>query len=537
MNKFRIPIQVIHMAAAAIVCAWMLGLFGVPIFSLGLRASLYTGFFERLLDFRVLHAVQVTLVQLLLSVCFSACLGIPLGFLLTRWARTSPRITRVIEAAWAIPFSTPSLLMAFSVIAFLNAAGTVFQPLQAWRYSLSAVVFAHVLYNAPYVGLAVSQARSQVPDSLIVAARTLGASPFQIFLTITGPYVFPALGQALLQSALLCWMSFTLVLLLGGGPPVDSLETLLYSLVRGGGLELGPALACALWQLSFGLLIGLASFLVTRRTQGRSQYFQTQLKSTVLKPLNRISIFKQMILILFTFALLGISLNGLIPENTSAWNVERAAHFIQPLILSLKLAFFVSLLTVTVAASGLFLIWKTREVPSLTQLLTLALTLPGAVSILVLGLGVWLTYSEWFDLFEGSFVMMAAVQSVTFVPIAVRLLLPFIKGVPVRSIDAAQTLGASPLLIFYDLEWPRWREPFVKAAALVAAASLGEVAAVSFFYSENLIPLPLSIARALSQYRFEDAQIGLLILMLGIGLLLLVGTQLSKIKSRRYSCR
>lgn len=550
MKKYRMPhlkvdlislkplTKLMTLVAAFIACAWVLGLFGIPVFSLGLRARTFVDFSESLRDFRVLHAVQVTLLQTFFSILLSAFVGVPLGLSLAQWARTSSRWARVVEIAWAIPFSTPSLLMAFSVVAFLSAAGTSFPSLeflQSLRYSLSAVIFAHVLYNAPFVALAVAQARRQVPDSLIAAARTLGASRSQIFVALTGPYIFPALGQALLQVALLCWMSFTLVLLLGGGPPVDSLETQLFSLIRGGGLELGPALACALWQLSLGLLIGLASFLFVNQTQGRSKLFHTRLDSSCLKPLSRISFIQQVFLILFSFVLLGISLNGLVPKSSEViWNRERLELFFPPLVLSLKLACFVSLFTLVVAVSGVFLVWKAREAPRLTQLLTLALTLPGTVSILVVGLGVWLSYSQWFDLFEGSFVAMAAVQSVSFVPLAVRALLPLLKGVPLRSIEAAQTLGASALQIFYEIEWPRWRGPLVKAAALIAAASLGEVAAVSFFYSENLIPLPLSISRALGQYRFEDAQFGLWILMAGICVLLSLGSLISKVGHRRF---
>jgi ABC-type Fe3+ transport system permease subunit len=44
------------------------------------------------------------------------------------------------------------------------------------------------------------------------------------------------------------------------------------------------------------------------------------------------------------------------------------------------------------------------------------------------------------------------------------------------------------------------------ALALVAGASLGEVAAVSLFATGGLTPLPLLISRFMSQYRFDEAQ-------------------------------
>jgi ABC-type Fe3+ transport system permease subunit len=72
------------------------------------------------------------------------------------------------------------------------------------------------------------------------------------------------------------------------------------------------------------------------------------------------------------------------------------------------------------------------------------------------------------------------------------------------------------------VEWSRWKPPLFSAFAMVVGASLGEVAAVSLFYSENLIPLPLLVSRWSAQYRFEDAQsVAVLLLFLCSGVILL----------------
>jgi ABC-type Fe3+ transport system permease subunit len=57
---------------------------------------------------------------------------------------------------------------------------------------------------------------------------------------------------------------------------------------------------------------------------------------------------------------------------------------------------------------------------------------------------------------------------------------------------------------------------------MVAGASLGEVSAVSLFYNEDLIPLPLLVSRWTAQYRFGDAQaVAVLLLFLCSGVILL----------------
>jgi thiamine transport system permease protein len=87
-------------------------------------------------------------------------------------------------------------------------------------------------------------------------------------------------------------------------------------------------------------------------------------------------------------------------------------------------------------------------------------------------------------------------------------------------------LGASPVSAFWAVEWPRWREPIIRVLSVSAASSLGELGAVSLFYSEKLIPLPLFISRLMQQYRFGDAQgvsallFVLCLLLMGSGLML-----------------
>jgi ABC-type Fe3+ transport system permease subunit len=71
------------------------------------------------------------------------------------------------------------------------------------------------------------------------------------------------------------------------------------------------------------------------------------------------------------------------------------------------------------------------------------------------------------------------------------------------------------------IEWPRWRGPIFSAFAGVAGASLGELGAVSFFYSEKLVPLPLLVSRWMRQYRFEEAQ-GIAALLFLLSVLLIV---------------
>src|SRR5690606_36808761 len=118
-----------------------------------------------------------------------------------------------------------------------------------WAYSMKAVVLAHVFFNIPWITLWVARARAQVPEEEIDSARSLGAGKPSLIAYVVWPRIRAAWLTAGAQTFGFCVMSFALVLILGGGPPVDTLETAIYSRVRYGGLDLNGAVACAIWQL------------------------------------------------------------------------------------------------------------------------------------------------------------------------------------------------------------------------------------------------------------------------------------------------
>jgi thiamine transport system permease protein len=177
-----------------------------------------------------------------------------------------------------------------------------------------------------------------------------------------------------------------------------------------------------------------------------------------------------------------------------------------PLKISLILAFLSSVFTLVTCSSGLLCLQALKRQPRLEASLAFVLGLPSGISVLVLGLGVWLSYGRWIDPFEGSLFLIVGLQMTLMLPVALRLLYPLLKGIQFRELEAATLMGATPWKAFWKVEWPRWRVPVVRVFTFSAATSLGELGAVSLFYSEKLVPLPLLVSRLMQQYRFEEAQ-------------------------------
>ena len=485
LRRFAWPAAVISAAVwTGLLLLPMAALFG----SLGANETLV-----KLLDPVIISIARVTFWQALLSAVLSLVAGLGLGLLV--------RPTRGMRAILAIPFAVPTVVAAAAWITWLGRTGLLGGALD-WLYSFRAVILAHVALNAPWVALQVSLARMDIPGRRLDAAATLGAGAWARFRFVIFPEIRAAWLAAGAQVMALCSMSFALVLLLGGGPPVQSLETALYSRVRFGTLDLPGAAACACWQLAVASLPWLlVLFLKKRQVDHSESRGGARAGPSGRPPHVLLSAFTWIFALGFIFPYLAVG----IPFFTQAGRMllfapETLAQLLLPLQVSLLIAAGSALGAVSLALAGIV------TAASFGAWLAVPFTLSSGVSVLVLGLGFWLAFQKFIDPFAGSLPAIIALQTAVFSPLVFRSLWPVAQGARKRLLEAAWTLGANPLRAFSVVEWPRWRAPLVSAFALVAALSMGEVAAVSLFYSENLVPLPLLLSRWTGQYRFVEAQ-------------------------------
>jgi thiamine transport system permease protein len=434
------------------------------------------------------------------------------------------RIKTWAQTLFSIPSGVPSVVAGMAWILCLGRAGVLanWGIHSHWAYSLKAVVLAHVFYNAPWIALGVCRARESISPELLAAARTLGAGRIASFRYVVGPLLFPALSGVVTQAFTWCSMSFALVLILGGGPPVQTLETEIYGHIRYGALDLPGALTFAIWQLGLTMipwciiLLGLSkpirlegkteSGAAVRRTLG----FRTRISATLLLLCGVILIFPY----------------GVILMQTSFRELLRVdSHLLlRPLGVSVQIALATATLSVTTALALLLSLLAWRRYVLFSKLLTGLAIIPGGVSALVLGLGIWFAYGAWIDPFSGSLAAMILLQTVLFLPVSFRLLWPLLYEIRTTEWEAATSLGASPLRALMALEWRPWRAPLMAAFAVTAGASLGEVAAVSLFYGERIMPLPLLISRWMQDYRFAEAQ-GVAVLLFLLSSLIIVGSR------------
>lgn len=147
-------------------------------------------------------ALRLSLLTSSLALCIVLVLGTPLAWTLAQGSRAH---YRVVEHALRLPMVLPpavaglALLLAFGRQGFL--ARTLGKPEWSLSFTTAAVVVAQVFVAAPlYVQTATVSFR-RIDERVLVVARTLGASPWQVFAKLA----LPLAGPGLVGGAALGW--------------------------------------------------------------------------------------------------------------------------------------------------------------------------------------------------------------------------------------------------------------------------------------------------------------------------------------------
>ncbi len=471
---------------------------------------------DALMEPVTLQIAAFTLIQAGLSLLLAFLIGAPAGLWMGARLRSVPAW---MAGVLAFPMGVPSLAAISAALFWIGRKGLLSRlgvwP-ESWLYSAQAVIAVHAVWNASWVALKTLQARVSVPMERIEAARVLGAGKTAVFRWVIFPEIRAEWVWVSLQVFQLCAMSFMLVHVLGGGPPVETLETSIYSRLRLSELDFLGAIACVLFQLGVTLVPGVLLLSHTlkqeeERTESLGRVVASG-RQVISEGTRRWS--AGIALLLGGLPWLGLlepaairSLFGFF-SDPAVWRSIRTSILISSVSTSLSL-----MQALLLADSALQNRGARRRRAMVVALL------PSGTSTLALGFGIWLAFQFAFDPFSDNLGWIVFLQSVLGVPFLFRALWPVMSRREDRLLESARLLGASRFQAFLAVDWPRWKPVLSTSLGTLFMAGVGEIAALSLLSGgdwEGGVPLALQVSRALSQYRFEEAQAWVL-LMLGVG--------------------
>jgi len=439
-----------------------------------------------------------TAYQALLSTAASVVVGLPGAYLLARFEFPGRRFLRSVTI---LPFVLPSIMVAVGFLAMFGRTGLLndvlgivgLGPVEL-TFTLEIIVLAHVFYNAPLVTRLVTAAWESVDPARVETARTLGASPFQAFRDVTLPQLLPALLTASVLTFIFTFMSFPIVLALGG-LELATVEVWLFARVQSLALAEAATLGAIETALSLGLIYLYLRFEATQlsaRDEGRGRA-----RAPLFAGWRSLADPKR--LALFAYAAVGLvlfvgPLVSLVVESVTtaggqftlryyefllAQQTSTASGTTRPLpAITNSLLFGAGALLLALPMGVVVSVVATREGRG-TRLTEALLTAPLAVSGIVLGLGMLRTLVFGTTLFGYRItvtgpVAIVAAHAVAAYPFVSRNVTPALGSIDDRLVDAARALGADRTTALLDIELPLVVPALVAGAAFAFAISVGE---------------------------------------------------------------
>ncbi|NHX35379.1 MULTISPECIES: ABC transporter permease [Halolamina] len=459
-----------------------------------------------------------TAYQALLSTLASVVLGLPGAYVLARFEFPGRRTVRSLTA---VPFVMPSIMVAIGFIATFGRTGVVNTALTALGlpriellYTLPIIVIAHAFYNAPLVMRVTAAAWEGIDAGTAETARSLGASPRRAFVDVVLPQLLPAILTGALLTFVFSFMSFAVVLALGG-LSLATVEVWVYQRVTQ--LDYETASALATLEMVFSLVLTYAYLRYEARQRAESAARPPERKP-LFGPLNvdRLAVwgYVGVALVVFVTPMASMVLASVTGPNGFTLEyyrflVERqttgAAFQIKPLTaIRNSLLYGAGSLALAVPMGVLLAVVSTREFPGSKLLDTLSMA-PFAVSGVVVGLGllqglVFGTTAFGYRFTVTGAVAVVAAHAVAAYPFVTRNVAPLLATIDRSVVESARVLGASRVRVLLDIELPQVVAGVLAGAAFAFAISVGEFDSTVILASGSAAyTMPVAIERFLGR--------------------------------------
>jgi iron(III) transport system permease protein len=476
---------------------WILALALIPLWGMFFALEHSPTLFEAPpLSFADLLPLILRTLVLALGVSLGALtLGTGLAFVHVRYNFKGNRWLSLMST---LPLAVPSYLLAAMIRESLAPRGSLgaFFGTQSAFTGMSAALLVLTLSCTPYVQILVTAALRQTPASPDEAARTLGATPWRRFISLTLPRLRPTWAFALVIVAFYVISDF-------GAVAVLDCEVLTWALYQA---RHAPADAM---RMGFGLVACTLPLLAFIRWLHGQQRAEKAMSETRVLP--RVPLPKGLVIPTYlTYAFI-IGLGLLLPLFTIAqWifaGLQYGEQFatLGPLLQNtLIYTVFGALLTLAAALLPAYTIGRNKHrygaVAEHSVYATSAV--PGiliatGIFFLVLGLKQYEFNTSILSLLETSGLFLIFGYVMRFLSEGYAALKPAILNLDLRHEESAQTLGAKPWRIFQKITFPAIK-PGIKAAYLLLFIAIAKELPITLM----LTPL----GKQTLAYRIFDAQ-------------------------------
>ena len=510
---------------AGLLVLLMIGLLAASAIGATLVSGMHAGFSGGFGG--IAPAALFTLEQAALSTLLSASFAVPVALALESLPRFAGR--RALLALFAVPLALPAIAVVLGLVTLYGRNGLIADglalagmDLRPDIYGLAGILIAHVFFNMPLTVRLLLKAFEEISQEQWKLAESLRFGAYGRVRHILWPVIRQSLPGIIGLVFLLCAGSYTIILVLGGGPSTTTLQVAIQQALS---FDFDPARA-SLLTLAQLALAGLVLAVIPKgqslfQTGGVSarRYHQAQAVEEV------ISLVAIGVGALFVLSpLLAIGWAGV---NADHGRIIGSSLFGQALVTSLAIALCSALL----ATLGAYAIAALRYALNANGHQEWA-DAAGKLATALLGIPALLLGVGWFVLlamtgrpFALAPLMIILANALMALPFALQMMSAAVDRHFATDDRLCSALGIEGWRRLAIVDWPVLRPALTGAFLFAAALSLGDLGVVTLYGSDRIATLPSLIYQNLGSYRSNDAGGLVLYLTLLTGALTLLGTR------------
>ena len=448
-----------------------------------------------------------SLYQAILSAVISCGLAIPLALALNR--HKNYILIKAIISLCGFSFVIPSILIVYSVIqifgynGFLNSYLNLYNILSIDTiYGIKAILIAHVLLNTPFATRLFVQNLNNIPKNYYETSKTLNMSFTGNIIKLELPIIKQNLFTIFSIIFSLCFLSFAIVMALGGGPRNTTLEVAIYQYALFE-LNFDKAIILSFIQISICLFFVFIGFF---KLKG-SNFFEIEIIPNMHphKDYKLIKLFDFSLISLFVFFLFS-PIVVLIADfiNADFSKIIFSKNFLKAFSNSLLISIITGSLVSIIGFIISCLIIINHKNVFIQQCLFLLSSMIIIISPIIFSLGYFIILQNIMHFIYLKFFVVILINVIFLLPFSILILFSSLKNIYLSYRDIRITFRIN-LIDYFKIIFPLIRKNFLYVFSFSTVITFGDFTIISFFRNENFETLPSYLFKLISIYKFNEA--------------------------------
>ena len=386
-------------------------------------------------------------------------------------------------------FVLPTIISVLGIVLFYGDIINI--------YGLQGILIAHVILNAPLVTRVLIQSLDDISPNEKSLAKQMGLSHLGFFLASEWPIIKKNIPSLFVLISFICFVSFTPILILGGGPKYSTIEVAIYQSViflnnynQAVILLMIQILICCSIFIFFFKSFKSNNFLLDdrRRNINNNSYSFKYLFDYLLIFVFTIFIFSPV----FYIIIKGI--------NDKLILVIQSKFFFSSLITTLKISFFSGLLALILTYGNLEFVQRSKNKRELWFYLLIIFS-PAIIAV-----GYYIFINEFLRLNIPSIIIVIVINTIFILPFSYNYLSPSYFRVSQEHLNLSESVNLYGFKKFVIVDINRLKRPLINTFCISSILSSSDLVIISFFGTNDLSTLTQTIYRLLGNYRIEEAR-------------------------------